>query len=58
MRDKKLTNEENEKITKMDNPDMPNNISGDTIFVYKLYCSLLEQVVRLDAEVEVLKGGK
>lgn len=58
MRDKKLSKEENGKITKMDNPDMPNNVSGDTIFMYKLYLSLLEQIVRLDAEIEKIKGGK
>jgi hypothetical protein len=58
MRDKKLSDEEEKKRVKIDNPDIPNNISGDTIFMYKLYCSLLEQVVRLDAEVEILKGGK
>jgi hypothetical protein len=58
MRDKKLSVEEEKMRVKIDNPDMPNNISGDIIFMYKMYCSLLEQVVRLDKEVEVLKGGK
>jgi hypothetical protein len=58
MRDKKLSKEESAVISAMDNPDIPNNISGDTIFMYKMYCSLLEQVVRMDAEIDKLKGGK
>jgi hypothetical protein len=58
MRDKKLTVEESWKVSAMDNPEVANNIPGDTIMMYKLYCSLLEQVVRLDKEIELLKGGK
>jgi hypothetical protein len=58
MRDKKLSAEENNKICMMDKPDEPNDVPGDTIMLYKMYLSLLEQVVRLDAEIEILKGGK
>jgi hypothetical protein len=58
MRDKKLTVEENWKMNMMDKPDIPNDIPGDTIMMYKMHCSLLEQLVRLDAEIELLKGGK
>ena len=55
MRDKKLTAEEEGIRAKMDNPDVPNGIAGPSIMLYKMYCSLLEHVVRLDAEIERLK---
>ena len=55
MRDKKLTAEEEDIRAKIDNPDIPNGIAGSSIMLYKMYCSLLEQIVRLDAEIEGLK---
>ena len=58
MRDKKLSKEEETMRAQIERPDLPNDVSGDTIFIYKLYKSLLEQIVRLDAEIEQLKGGK
>jgi hypothetical protein len=58
MRDKKLSDVEEKMRTEINNPDVPNDISGDAILSYKLYLSLLEQVLRLDAEIEILKGGK
>jgi hypothetical protein len=58
MRDKKLSKEENAVVSAMDKPDVPNGIPGDTIMIYKMYCSLLEQVVRIDKEIDTLKGGK
>jgi hypothetical protein len=58
MRDKKLSDVEEKMRIDMDAPDIPNNISGDTILMYKMHLSLLEQIVKLDAEIEILKGGK
>ena len=58
MRDKKLSARENEMRLELDTPDKPTTLSGDLIFTYKLYLSLLEQVVRMDKEIEILKGGK
>lgn len=58
MRDKKLNKEEKWKVTMMEKPDIPNDIPGDTIMLYKMHCSLLEQIVRLDKEIDLLKGGK
>jgi hypothetical protein len=58
MRDKKLSDVETKKVNMMDKPDVPNNVPGDTIMMYKMYCSLLEQIVRLDKEIEMVKGGK
>ena len=58
MRDKKLSDVEEKMRAEIDNPDVPNDVPGESIFAYKLYLSVLEQVVRLDIEVEALKGGK
>jgi hypothetical protein len=58
MRDKKLSDKEEKMRVAMDTPDIPNNIPGGTILMYKMYLSLLEQIVRLDKEIEILKGGK
>jgi len=56
MRDHKLSAEETAMENALSNPDKPNGISGDTIYMYKKYCQLLEQIVRLDMEVEALKS--
>jgi hypothetical protein len=58
MRDKRLSDVEEKMRTEIDNPDIPNNVDSGSIFAYKLYLSLIEQVVRLDAEIDLLKGGK
>lgn len=58
MRDKKLSAREESIRVELEAPDKPNGLSGDLIFTYKLYLSLLEQIVRMDKEIELLKGGK
>lgn len=58
MRDKKLSEREEKIRQELDHPEKPNGLSGELILTYKLYCSLLEHVVRLDKEIDLLKGGK
>jgi hypothetical protein len=48
MRDKKLSDVEEAKKLELEDPDKPNNISGDTIFAYKLYLELKERIEALE----------
>lgn len=55
-----LSQEENKRIHIIECESKGNVIcyaSGEAIMFFKLYRSLLDQIVRLDAEIEALKGS-